>query len=777
MIEYKRVTELTRAPARAFVTSRLKSWPSSAFRLCAAAVFSLTLVLAGCGGGISAGGTSKGASNGTFSIAPGTVSIDTNCVGCNAKGSSGNAVEQFSATMGTGGAAAVTWSASAGGDANSGRGTIDASTGQYTPPSYLTANSAQVTITAALASNPSVTASTVVTITPGFLQPLTPENAALGANGTLVVTGYIAQAGGTTGINWNLSSTGTTGGQGSLGTPTCVRAGTTFTHCSVTYTAPTAITSTSSTHIVATIGTSTSTSASTVLLNTVGVSSNPAVHELQQKSTPVVLGSSGGNNNDYDQVNGQITNCCGGTLGSLIKNSSGNQFILSNNHVMARSDQAAVGETIVQPGLIDDNCEPFGHAGAATSAVGTLTGFLSLKSPTTNADAAIAAVNSGAVDTSGAILELGALQGGTLAAAPPGVSSSAGKGENAALNMTVAKSGRTTGLTCASVSAVNLDVSVDYYADCAESKHYLTKIYTNQIGITGNQFNDAGDSGSLIVNTVNAEPIGLFFAGGVDTAGVSVGIANPAQDVLTELGAMSGTTYTFVGGADHAVSCLNYGNSSAAAAQSSVLTTAQATHAEQAMNQARMLVSGTTGIFGVATGKSSDHPGQPAVILYVDQTRNVNAPVTVNGVRTQIIPTTANAVALGVAPQSPQEAAVPAMLTAPVLNEAIAAKNNIAPNLMQKNPAYFAVGVGQSLDDSKEAALVIYVDRRNVPAQLPATINGMRTRFVIMDRLHVTRAYAAPLQSRSRCMPHPATKPAEFNILDRSRGRSLGLTF
>ena len=196
--------------------------------------------------------------------------------------------------------------------------------------------------------------------------------------------------------------------------------------------------------------------------------------------------------------------------------------------MLARSDQASVGETIVQPGLIDDNCTPFGQGGAAITPVGALTGFLSLKSASTNADAAIAAVNAGAVNTSGNILELGTLQpNGTLAAAPPGTSSTGGKGESATLNMSVAKSGRTTGLTCASVSAVSLDVSVDYFTDCAETKPYLTKVYTNQIAITGNQFSDAGDSGSLVVDSSNAEPVGLFFAGGVNTSGVSEGVANP----------------------------------------------------------------------------------------------------------------------------------------------------------------------------------------------------------------------------------------------------------
>jgi len=776
LVEFKRVTCQRRAHYGAAAKSRLRGLPSASVRLIAAAAFPLLFVLAGCGGGATI--------NNVFTVSPGSAAIDTNCVGCNSKTSAGTPVQQFTATLTSGAPAAVTWTTSAGGDANSGRGSIN-SAGQYTPPSYLTANSVQVTVTATLVSNPTVVTSAIVTVTPGFLQPLTPENAAVGANGTLTVTGYIAEAGGSTGINWGLSSTvdGTNGGQGTLGTPSCIRSASAFTRCAVTYTAPASIT-TSNTYIVGTIGTSFSKASSVVLLNTAGVASNPLTHQLQQKTAPVVLGTSGGNNNDYDQSQGQVTDCCGGTIGSLIKNSGGTQYILSNNHVLARSDQASAGETIVQPALIDDNCNPFGNTGAALSPVGTLAGFLSLKSPTTNADAAIAAVNSGAVDTSGAILELGSLQGGSLASAPPGTSCTIassgtscapGKGENAALNMVVAKSGRTTGLTCASVSAISLNVMVDYFTDCAESNHYLTKTYTNQIVIRGNQFSDAGDSGALVVDTANAEPVGLFFSGGVDTSGVSIGVASPAQDVLSELGTMSNTSYTFVGASDHGVSCLNYGNGTAAAAQGIVLTVPQSARAEQAMNQARMLVSPSAGILGIATGKSSDQPGDAAVIVYVDQNMKVSVPASVNGVRTVVIPTTQFAVALGAAPQTPQEANIVAALAAPVLRDAVAAKNLVADNLMQQNQAFFGVGVGQSLDNPREAVLVIFVDRKRVPAELPATIDGMRTRYIIMDRLHVTRSYATPIRSRSRCAPHP--KPANADLPDTHGGRSLGLLF
>ena len=159
------------------------------------------IALAGCGGALV-----SGSSSGSLSISPGTATIDDNCTGCNTTTTSGGLAEQFSATV-SGSAANVNWTVS-GGDAKSGPGTINSS-GQYTPPTYLTANSVQVTVTAELASSPSTTASAALTVTPGFLQPLTPQNVALGANGTVTITGYIAEAGGATGINYGVSNSST----------------------------------------------------------------------------------------------------------------------------------------------------------------------------------------------------------------------------------------------------------------------------------------------------------------------------------------------------------------------------------------------------------------------------------------------------------------------------------------------------------------------------------------------------------------------------------------
>jgi len=738
------------------------------------------LLIAGCGGIVTAH-----PSNDAFSITPGTAAVDTNCTGCNAVNAQGRAVQQFTATLTGGGAAEVLWTVT-GGDRIGGAGSMTAD-GLYTPPSYLTADRVQVLVTAALASDPTLTATAVLNITPGFLQPLTPENAALGANGSVTLSGILAEAGGNTGIEFALSRTANGGsesagsGIGALSATNCQHSTQAFTTCSVTYTAPASVPATAAAYVVATVESFASAPAARiaapVLLNTAGVSSNPASHQVQFPTT-VLLGSSGGNNGDYDLKGNHVPDCCGGTLGSLIQDSTGRNYLLGNNHVLARSDHANVGDAIVQPGLIDNNCSPLG-TGSGLTPVATLTGWLPLSAKSTNADAAIALVTSRAIDTAGNILELGSRQtDGTLAAAPPGVSSTGGKGEAPALALRVAKSGRTSGLTCGAVTALDLDVTVDYYEDCAETRPYLTKTFTHQMGLSGNAFSDAGDSGSLVVDATNAEPVGLFFAGGLDSAGVSQGVANPATEVLNELGAQAGggLSYSFVGTADHPVSCLSYGDSTIAGAQEHSLSAAENARLQQAMGEARGLVNPSAGILGIAAGKSGDRPGEAAILVYVDGNLNPAIPATIDGIRTLPIATNAYAVAFGQAPHSPLHSAALPSLSSFALNQAIAVKQQTAHDLMRRNPAFFAVGVGQSLDNPREAALVVYVDRKRVPASLPATVQGLRTRYIFMDRLHVTRSYATPVQSTLHCMPHPAqSQPDRFDPLHMLR--PLGFQF
>ena len=716
------------------------------------------VLVAGCGGRVSAFG---GLSEMTVAIHAAATHIDT------------NGTTRYSATLANGEPAKVEWSVS-GGDPSAGAGRISPE-GIYTPPSYLTQDDVAISVNAVLAgSDAPTTASTAnLTVTPGFLQPLTPGNLALGPSGNITISGSMTEVGGSGGIRFTLASdvAGTPSASGTLSPPHCVRGSVfgsnpAYTVCSVTYTAPATIPSSGSVFIVGAVTSPVSSFAASgpalswtrVLLNADGISSNPAAHQAHL-AVPVQLGSSSGNNSDYDSSHGQLSDCCGGTLGALLQDTSGNQYVLSNNHVLARSDQSIPGETVIQPGLIDNGCTPYGLGPGATP-VATLTGYPSLSSPATNVDAAIARVTQGAVDTRGNILELGVKQAdGTLAAAPPGISSTGGKGEPAVLGMMVAKSGRTTGLTCAAVSAVSVDVTVDYFTDCAETTRSMTKTFTNQIAMSGASFSDAGDSGALVVDTANAEPVGLFFAGGTDPNGVEHAIANPVGDVLATLDSqihgMNGqTSYSFVGGADHPVSCLTYGGgqkSGTDAADVSLvsrLSSDELERAENALPLAQAMLNPAAGISRVGVAAGKDHPGEAATAFYVEPGTSAflssAIPSSAGGIPT---------VLLKAPGQSGDSTATPSVSSprAASLTQVLGVKQRNSAALLKSDPAIFGVGVGQSLDNPAEAALMLFVDRRKVSAKLPEFVEGQRVRVILMDRLHVTRSHGSPVHATSAC--------------------------
>ncbi len=719
------------------------------------------MVVAGCGGHVSVSGATAEAN---LSIRAASTHLDT------------NKTTKITASLDNGEPAKVEWTLT-GGDPRAGAGSITAD-GVYTPPSYLTRDAVDVQITAVLAARAGELAppsdSATLTVTPGFLQPLTPGNLAIGPGGSVTISGSMTEVGGNTGIRFSVASdsAGTPSSAGALGETRCVRSevegpNPAYTVCSVTYTSPATVSGSASVYVVGSIAGAATKSWTRVLVNAGGVSSNPTAHQSREM-VPVSLGSSSGSNVDYDANLGQLTDCCGGTLGALLQDAGGNQYVLSNNHVFARSDQALGGETIVQPGLIDNGCTPYG-VGPGTTPVATLTGYPALSSPATNVDAAIARVTPGLVDPKGSMLELGAKQAdGTLAAAPPGISSTGGKGESASLGMMVAKSGRTTGLTCAAVSAIDVDVTVDYFTDCAETTHSMTKTFTNQIAMAGTGFTDAGDSGALVVDSANAEPVGLFFAGGTDTKGVEHAIASPVSDVLSDLAAQvpvsnSQTSYSFVGGADHAVSCLSYDadkpaeDAADASAAFAALPAAERERVEAALPQAQLLLTPGSGIVRVGLTASRDHAGQGAIMFNVEANASATIPAMLSGVATAVLPASEGSTSIS----QPRTAS---------LNQAIAAKQRNSAGLMKSNPAIFGVGVGQSLDNPNDAALILFVDRAKSSGRLPTAIDGQRVRAIVMDRLHVTRAHGQP-EHRNGCLSEgPSASSAEPEF-----GNTLGL--
>lgn len=78
-------------------------------------------------------------------------------------------------------------------------------------------------------------------------------------------------------------------------------------------------------------------------------------------------------------------------------------------------------------------------------------------------------------------------------------------------------------------------------------------------------------------------------------------------------------------------------------------------------------------------------------------------------------------------------------LSATALSNATSVEQDVAPRLM-KDPAIFGVGVTQSYDNPDDAALLVLVDMDRTPQSTPATLEGVRVRYLRLRRFHTTRA-------------------------------------
>ncbi len=313
----------------------------------------------------------------------------------------------------------------------------------------------------------------------------------------------------------------------------------------------------------------------------------------QSKQTPPIkLGTSGGNVNDISSMY-----CCSGTLGSLVSK-GGTQYILSNNHILARSDKAYAGEEISQPGMVDTNCSTQNSNIVAT--------FSSAPKLGSNVDAAIAQVVPGEVSPTGEILGVG-VPASTITT--PG------------LNMGVAKAGRTTGLTCSTIAGTNTSVRVEYETQCGGGTTSIVT-YTNQVLIKSRSFSAGGDSGSLIVNSATAQPVALLFAGSSTTT-----IANPIDAVIQKLGV------NFVGDdATHSVSCTSR-KPRGKVSQLGLLRALQAKerHAPDLMTD--------EAVMAVGVGADEVDPSEAVVLVVVEIGRAVHRPIPaqLDGVKTRVL--------------------------------------------------------------------------------------------------------------------------------------------
>ena len=324
-------------------------------------------------------------------------------------------------------------------------------------------------------------------------------------------------------------------------------------------------------------------------LLTAGLADGGANHQTRN----LHFGVSGGNVNDISQAF-----CCSGTLGALVTDGS-TQYVLSNNHVLARGDQAVAGEDVSQPGLIDNGCR-----------VATVVADFTLAPPLgSNVDAAIAQLRSGTMDSSGFIEDIG-VPSSTI--------------RNATVGLSVAKSGRTTGFTTGTIGSVNTSVNVQYQRNCGTGRKFVVP-YTNQVVINSSSFSAGGDSGSLITTNDSAHnPVALLYAGSSTTT-----IGNPIGEVLTKLSAALGRTVSFGGGSGGGGGGgRGRGNKSEGlqpfipglGPQMRELPQQASERALAVLELHRANIMFQPGVIGVGVGASAASDVEAAIVIYVDKT-------------------------------------------------------------------------------------------------------------------------------------------------------------
>lgn len=222
-----------------------------------------------------------------------------------------------------------------------------------------------------------------------------------------------------------------------------------------------------------------------------------------------------------------------GTLGCVVRDrADGRRLILSNNHVLANSNDAQPGDAILQPGPADGGS-------ASEDTIAHLERFcpieFSVSPPTCSLASGFASLGNFLAELAGSSHRVQAYQAAPQAVnlADAAVARPVSNDDildeilevgvvsgtlPASLGMMVRKSGRTTAFTTGEITVLDATVNVSYGVGKIAS-------FENQI-VTG-PMSQGGDSGSLVVAADELKAVGLLFAGSNQST-----IINPIQAVL-----------------------------------------------------------------------------------------------------------------------------------------------------------------------------------------------------------------------------------------------------
>ena len=212
-----------------------------------------------------------------------------------------------------------------------------------------------------------------------------------------------------------------------------------------------------------------------------------------------------------------------GSIGARVADGSGNVYVLSNNHVLANSNDASIGDAALQPGPYDGGTAP-------ADQIGTLAAFntIDFSGGDNTIDAAIARSTTSDLGNATPTDDGYGAPSATIFGDANG--DHVFDDEATLLGLNVQKYGRTTKLTHGQITGINATVTVCYevfFGFCIKAARFV-----DQLVIEPGTFSGGGDSGSLIVtDDGNKNPVALLFAGSSTQT-----IANRIDLVLNQFG-------------------------------------------------------------------------------------------------------------------------------------------------------------------------------------------------------------------------------------------------
>jgi hypothetical protein len=225
-----------------------------------------------------------------------------------------------------------------------------------------------------------------------------------------------------------------------------------------------------------------------------------------------------------------------GTFGGVVYDQrSGERLLLSNNHVLANSNDARRGDPILQPA-------PYDGGQLARDQIASLERFVPIRytvaPPSCSVARSYARLGNALARLAGSQHQVQVIQHRPLVANCVDAAVARPLDDNfvvqmnleigkisqavaAELGMSVCKSGRSTAFTSGMICVLDATVVVHYGQD-------RTATFEEQIVTT--PMSQGGDSGSLLVTSQGHQAVGLLFAGSAQST-----LYNPIQEVLNQL--------------------------------------------------------------------------------------------------------------------------------------------------------------------------------------------------------------------------------------------------